>query len=133
MTSETTDRATDRPTDRVGQFKAEIAEMKLKTGRSRTEGMIETLGVILMVAGIAIALGAYAASLNVTATPGTNVDVLDSNSYMPLAVAGLATSVTGGFLFLRYSLARFLRFWLLRQSYEQRVAIDEASSAARDS
>ena len=106
--------------------------MKLKTGRSRAEGMIEILGVILMVAGIAIALGAYAASLNVTATPGTNVDVLDSNSYMPLAVAGLATSVTGGFLFLRYSLARFLRFWLLRQSYEQRVAIDEASSAARD-
>jgi hypothetical protein len=132
MTSETTDRATDRPTDRVGQFKAEIAEMKLKTGRSRAESMIEILGVILMVAGIAIALGAYAASLNVTATPGTNVDVLDSNSYMPLAVAGLATSVTGGFLFLRYSLARFLRFWLLRQSYEQRVAIDEAS-VARDS
>ena len=123
---------TSQPIDRVGQFKAEMAEMKLKTGRSRAEGMLEILGVILMVAGIAIALGAYAASLNVTATPGTNIDVLDSNSYMPLAIAGLATSVTGGFLFLRYSLARFLRFWLLRQSYEQRVAIDEAS-AGRDS
>ena len=132
MTSEPTNPATDRPTDRVGRFKAEMAEMKLKTGRSRAEGMLEILGVILMVAGIAIALGAYAASLNVTATPGTNIDVLDSNSYMPLAIAGLATSVTGGFLFLRYSLARFLRFWLLRQSYEQRVAIDEAS-AGRDS
>jgi hypothetical protein len=119
---------TSEPTDRVGQFKAEIAEMKLKTGRSRAEGMVEILGVILMVVGIAIAVGAYAASLNVTATPGSNVDVLDSNSYTPLAIAGLATSVTGGFLFLRYSLARFLRFWLLRQSYEQRVAIDEASA-----
>jgi hypothetical protein len=132
MTSQSPDRQTDRPTDRVGQFKAEIAEMKLKTGRSRAEGLVEILGVVLMVAGIAIALGAYAASLNVTATPGTNVDVLNSNSYMPLAIAGLATSVAGGFLFLRYSLARFLRFWLLRQSYEQRVAIDEAS-AGRDS
>jgi hypothetical protein len=122
---------TNGPTDRVSQFKAEIADMKLKTGRSRTEDVLQTFGVILMVAGIAIALGAYAASLNVTATPGTNVDVLDSNSYMPLAIAGLATSVVGGFLFLRYSLARFLRFWLLRQTYEQRVAIDEAA-AARD-
>jgi hypothetical protein len=122
---------TNGPTDRVGQFKAEIADMKLKTGRSRTEDLLQMLGVILMVAGIAIALGAYAASLNVTATPGTNVDVLDSNSYLPLAIAGLATSVVGGFLFLRYSLARFLRFWLLRQTYEQRVAIDEAA-AARD-
>jgi hypothetical protein len=125
MTSQPTNRAGDR----VGQFKADIAQMKLKTGRSRAEGLLQMLGVVLMVAGIAIALGAYAASLNVTATPGTNVDVLDSNSYMPLAIAGLATTVTGGFLFLRYSLAKFLRFWLLRQSYEQRVAIDEASEA----
>ena len=123
---------TSQSPDRVSQFKAEMAEMKLKTGRARVEGMVEILGVVLMVAGIAIALGAYAASLNVTATPGTNVDVLNSNSYMPLAIAGLATGVAGGFLFLRYSLARFLRFWLLRQSYEQRVAIDEAS-ARRDS
>jgi hypothetical protein len=114
--------------DRAEQFKAEIAEMRLKTGRARMENLLQLLGVILMVAGIAIALGAYSASLNVTATPGTNVDVLDSNSYTPLAIAGLAISVTGGFLFLRYSLAKFLRFWLLRQSYEQRAAIDDASS-----
>jgi len=127
MTSEPADRPVDRPVDRVAQFKAAIGEMKLKTGRSRAEGMLQILGVILMIAGIAIAVGAYAASLNVTATPGTNVDILDSNSYLPLAIAGLATSVTGGFLFLRYSLARFLRFWLLRQTYEQRLAIDEAA------
>jgi len=114
--------------DRTEQFKSEIAEMKLKTGRARSESMLQLLGVLLMVGGIALALGAYAASLNVTATPGTNVDVLDSNSYLPLAIAGLAISVTGGFVFLRYSLARFLRFWLLRQSYEQRTAIDEVAA-----
>ena len=114
--------------ERAEQFKTEIAEMRLKTGRARMENLLQLLGVILMVAGIAIALGAYSASLNVTATPGTNVDVLDSNSYTPLAIAGLAISVTGGFVFLRYSLAKFLRLWLLRQSYEQRAAIDDASS-----
>ena len=116
--------------NRAEQFRAEIAEMKLKTGRTRTENLLQLLGVVLMVAGIVIALGAYSASLNVRATPGTNVDLLDSNSYLPLAIAGLAMSVTGGFVFLRYSLARFLRFWLLRQAYEQRVAIDEVSGRA---
>ena len=116
--------------NRAEQFRAEIAEMKLKTGRTKTENLLQLLGVVLMVAGIAIALGAYSASLNVTATPGTNVDLLDSNSYLPLAIAGLAMSVTGGFVFLRYSLARFLRFWLLRQAYEQRAAIDEVSGRA---
>lgn len=121
--------ATDRQgsSDRADQFKAEIAEMRLKTGRAKAENMLQLLGVILMIGGIVLALGAYAASLNVTATPGSNVDLLDSNSYLPLAIAGLAISVTGGFVFLRYSLARFLRFWLLRQSYDQRVAIDEAA------
>ena len=123
MTTETNDRAE--------QFKAEIAEMRLKTGRSSAEHALQIVGAVLMVAGIALALGAYRASLNVTATPGTNVDVLDSNSYVPLAIVGLAISVTGGFVFLRYSLAKFLRFWLLRQVYEQRVAIDEATSRAK--
>jgi len=116
-------------TDRAEQFKTEIAEMRLKTGRANAERLLQILGVVLMVAGIAIALGAYRASLNVTTTPGTNTDVLNSNSYTPLAITGLAMSVVGGFLFLRYSLARFLRFWLLRQVYEQRAAIDEASAS----
>jgi hypothetical protein len=119
---------TSEPVERVEQFKSEIADMKLKTGRSRADGLLQLLGVILMVGGIALALGAYAASLNVKTTPGSNVDLLNSGSYVPLAIAGLAMSVVGGFVFLRYSLARFLRFWLLRQTYEQRVAIDEASA-----
>ena len=116
-----------RSNDRAEQFKADIAEMKLKTGRTGAERLLQLLGAALMVAGIAIALGAYSASLNVTATPGTNVDLLDSNSYIALAIAGVAISFTGGFLFLRYSLARFLRFWLLRQAYEQRAAIEDAA------
>jgi uncharacterized membrane protein YidH (DUF202 family) len=119
---------TSEPTDRVDQFKAEIAEMKLKTGRTRTDRTFEIVGAVLMVAGIVIAFGAYAASLNVKAAPAGNIDVLNSNSYIALAIAGLAVSVMGGFVFLRYSLARFLRFWLLRQTYEQRVAIDEAAA-----
>jgi hypothetical protein len=106
-----------------------MADMKLKTGRTGAERAFEVLGAVLMVAGVVVAFGAYAASLNVKATPGTNVDVLNADSYIPLAIAGLAVSVMGGFVFLRYSLARFLRLWLLRQTYEQRVAIDEAAGA----
>jgi hypothetical protein len=124
---------TTESNDRAEQFKAEIADMKLKTGRARSESLLQLAGLVLMIGGIVLAFGAYAASLNVTATPGSNVDVLNSNSYIPLAIAGLAISVTGGFVFLRYSLARFLRFWLLRQSYEQRAAVDEAAGQRAES
>jgi len=118
----------DRPNDRVAQFKTEIAEMKLKTARTNVENVLLITGIVLMVVGIALSFGAYSASLNVTATPGSNVDILNSNSYTPLAIAGLALTVAGGCLFVRYSLARFLRFWLLRQIYEQRIAIDDAAA-----
>lgn len=113
--------------DRMIRFTAEVAEMKLKTGRTRTEHVLQVVGVVLMVGGIVLALGAYAASLDVAATPGTNVDVLNSNSFEALALVGVATSVVGGFVFLRYSLAQFLRFWLLRQSYDQQRAVDAAA------
>ncbi|WP_421118710.1 hypothetical protein ACE2AJ_15275 [Aquihabitans daechungensis] len=36
-----------------------------------------------------------------------------------LAVFGLSLAVIGMALFLRYSMGRFLRFWLLRLIYEQ--------------
>ncbi len=110
---------TNPTNDRMAQFTAEVAEMKLKTGRSKVEHSLQVLGVVLMAAGIVVALASYRASLSVVATPGSNVDLLDSNSYEILALAGVATSVVGGFVFLRYSLAQFLRFWLLRQSYER--------------
>lgn len=113
--------------DRMIRFTAEVADMKLKTGRTRTEHVLQVAGVVLMVGGIVLALGAYAASLDVAATPGTNVDVLNSNSLEALALVGVATSVVGGFVFLRYSLAQFLRFWLLRQSYDQQRAVDAAA------
>jgi hypothetical protein len=118
------------PTNRADQFKADIAEMRLKTGRANVENILQIVGVVLMIGGAVIAFGAYRASLNVTATPGANVDVLNSNSFTPLAITGLAISISGGFLFLRYSLAKFLRLWLLRQVYEQRAAIDEAAGQA---
>jgi hypothetical protein len=111
--------------DRADRFKAEIAQMKVQTARPKVENVWLVVGLVLMAGGIALALGAYAASLNVTATPGTNVDLLDSNSYLALAITGAGVTIAGGFLFLRYSLARFLRFWLLRQIYEQRVARGE--------
>jgi hypothetical protein len=125
-----TETVNDAP-DRADRFRADVAAMRLKTGRSDAELRLQILGVVLMIAGVAVAFGAYRAATNVTATPGTNVDVLNSNAYIPLAIAGLAISLSGGFVFLRYSLARFLRFWLLRQSYEQQAALDEAAGRTR--
>jgi uncharacterized membrane protein YidH (DUF202 family) len=127
MTDTNTAETATGTSDRMIRFTAEVADMKLKTGRTRPEHVLQVVGVMLMVGGIVLALGAYAASLDVAATPGSNVDVLNSSSYETLALVGVATSVVGGFVFLRYSLAQFLRFWLLRQSYDQQRAVVAAA------
>ena len=127
--TETPTTATETRSER---FRAEMASMRVKTGTAHREAPLQALGVLLMVAGVVMAFGGYQASLSVKATPGTNVDLLSSNSYLALAATGIALTLVGGFVFLRYSLARFLRFWLLRQSFEQRVAIEDAV-AGRDS
>ena len=115
------------PSDRVARFDAEVSAMKLKAGRSGQERLIVSASVVGMVGGLVLAIVAYSASLNVTATPGSNIDVLDSNSYQILALFGVGLSVVAGLVFLRYSLAQFLRFWLLRQSYEQQAAVRAAA------
>ena len=68
-----------------------------------------------MVAGVAISLVAYLAS---TGEAFTN-DILE---LLILCGFGIALAILGAAVFLRYSLARFLRFWLLRLIYEQQDA-----------
>jgi LPXTG-motif cell wall-anchored protein len=77
-----------------------------------------------MVAGIVIAFLAYAGS-------GSLSDSRDVQTQTTLAIAGLALAVGGGFVFLRYSLGKFLRLWLLRQMYEGQAHIDQVVEAVK--
>jgi hypothetical protein len=115
---------TTTPT-RVDQFKTDISDMKLKTGTANKEGSLQVLGVILMIVGIAIAIGSYVSST------GQDID-LDQNELIIFAIAGLCITVAGAALFLRYSLAKFMRFWLLRQMYEGQSHIDQVVDAIRE-
>jgi hypothetical protein len=104
--------------DRIDEFKSDIAAMKLKTGSASKEQPLLVASVLVMLAGIVLAIVSFFSSANQS-------DVRDQNELIILAITGLAISVVGAALFLRYSLAKFLRFWLLRQSYEQQAAIEE--------
>ena len=97
--------------DRVDRLQTEAAQLGVKSGNHQRDGMLQTVGLVLMVAAVIVVLIAYSASL------GSN-DPRDIQSFIVLSVGMLAMAVLGGALFLRYSLSRFLRFWLLRQLYE---------------
>ena len=102
---------------RVEEFKAEIAEMRLRDPATGRDRQLLRLGVVLLVVGVVLAVVAYFMS-NGTTNP------LSQRDAIILALAGVTVSIAGGALFLRYSLATFLRFWLARLIYEQQTQTD---------
>lgn len=102
---------------RANAFRTEIAEIGIKDPATARERRLRSLGVAMMVIGLLIAVASYFGS-NGTTNP------LGQRDYIVLAIIGLTTSVIGVGLFLRYSLASFLRFWLARLIYEQQAQTD---------
>lgn len=100
------------PAGRREQFEEEIAAVRIRTSKAEAEQRFALLGLVALVAGAVICLVAYIAS-------GGQSDTRDVISSVILALLGVSVSIIGAALFLRYSLARFLRFWLLRLIYEQ--------------
>lgn len=107
---------------RVEDFRREVAEMRLRdpaTGRDRT---LLRLGIVLMVVGVAAGIVAYVGS------HGSD-NPLEQRDYLVTAVAGASVTFVGAALFVRASLAQFLRFWLARLSYEQQTQTDRLVAA----
>ena len=108
--------------ERVERFKAEAAELNRKAGSQSKEGVLQAVGALMMVAGVVVSLIAFMASTGLEAEG----DIMEM---IVLAIAMLAVAVTGAAMFLRYSMAKFLRFWLLRQMYEGQAHVDQVVSA----
>jgi uncharacterized membrane protein len=103
--------------ERVDEFKQEIAAMKVRDPATGRDRVWLRIGIALMVVGLGLVIGAYFMSHG-TSNP------LAQNDALVLAIIGLTSAVIGGAIFLRYSIASFLRFWLARFIFEQQTQTD---------
>ena len=110
--------------ERVERFKAEAAELNLKAGNTGREAQFQALGALLMFVGVVGSLIAYLGATGAGAT-GDVVEMVG------LGIFFLTLGVVGSAIFLRYSLAKFMRFWLLRQMYEGQAHIDQVVEAIK--
>jgi hypothetical protein len=110
--------------ERVEQFTAEIAEMKLPDTATSRDRTLLRVGTVLMIAGVVVAVVAYTISHD-TRNP------LQQRDALVIAIIGLSVTVLGSALFIRYSMAQFLRFWLARLSWEQQAQTDRIVDAFR--
>ena len=94
------------------QFEEDIAAVRIRTGKAEAEQRYTILGLVAVGAGIVVCVLAYFASTGQS-------DTRDVISSVVLALLGVAITIAGAAVFLRYSFARFLRFWMLRLIYEQ--------------
>lgn len=103
--------------DRVEQFRQEVADMRLRDPATSRDRLWLGIGIALMLLGVVLAIFAYPLS------HGTTND-LQQRDAIVLALCGVVSAVVGAALFLRYSIAAFLRFWLARLIYEQKAQTD---------
>src|SRR5919109_1836279 len=109
--------------DRIERLQSEAARLDVARSGSR-DGLFQTVAVVAMVVGVVGAFIAYQASLG-------SDDPRDIQSFIILAITMLGLVIIGAAVFLRYSLAKFLRFWLLRQLYEGQAHVDELVAGLR--
>lgn len=99
---------------RATEFVAGLPQVADSTGRETTFARV---GMVVMVIGLIVAI------IAVILSQSSN-NPLDQNTQMTIAVAGTAATVFGGVIFLRYSLGRLLRYWLLRMLHEMHSGSD---------
>lgn len=105
-----------KDSDRIEEFKTDIEDMKLKSSSQKERGL-QIFAVLLIIGGLITSFSAYFSSTH-------QEDIRDQNELIVLAIASLGLILIGSVMFVRYSMAKFLRFWLLRQFYEGQDHID---------
>jgi hypothetical protein len=107
---------------RLEQFEEEIRRLRVKGGNAEPERKLVVLGVVAVVAGFVVA------AIGIGMVRGAE-DSLSQGDGLAQTILGVAIAVVGVVLWARYSLSRYLRYWLVRQIYEDRAATDRVVDA----
>jgi hypothetical protein len=109
-------------TQRIEQFRAEVADMKLRDPATGLDRLLVRLGVVGLVTGIGFGAAAWFIS------HGTR-NPLQQRDAIVVGLLGVTIAVVGGALFVKGALAQFMRFWMARLCYEQQAQADRIAAS----
>ncbi len=107
----------DTQPDRIEQFKADLAEMKISDPSAARDQIAARVGLGVMGVGVVLTLVAYGLS------HGTQNDLAQRDAII-VALIGLALVASGAVFYLKGTMTSFLRFWLVRDLHERRAQTD---------
>ncbi len=118
----------DNPTSenpvRIQQFREDMDRLKLKGTGGSSERWMLVVGALLAIAGVVLGILGAVNTINAGDSPTDQRAFIASGSLL-----GIVLVIAGATLFLRFSLGRFLRFWLIRLVYEARSDTDRVVDA----
>ena len=106
---------------RLAQFQEEVTKLKLKGGGANPERTGATWGIGLGIVGAIIVVIAW-----LSGKGGNTAAKLDAEV---AAILGLLIGLVGLALWVRNSLTRYLRYWLIRLIYEDREQTERLITA----
>lgn len=109
--------------DRIAAFTEEIGQLKLRSAKADRDRVLFALGCAGLVGGVVLAVAG-----GIRASGTTNA----ADQWAAIATGsliGLALVIAGAALFVRYSMTRFMRYWLVRLVHEQRTETDRLIAA----
>ena len=104
---------------RIDQFRSEVADLDIKTPADSGERTYLLIGIVLMVLGGGLIFAGY------WGASGTGVLAEQIPYVLSGGFLGLGVMLVGAAMFVRYSLSRYLRYWLIRTIYEERAQTDK--------
>ncbi len=122
MTEET---VSDESSPRLQEFQTQVDDLRLSGGKANPERMAVRVAIALFVVAVAIALIAYFTSTGAS-------DSRDQNDAIILALVGVVIALGAVGLFVRASITRYFRYWLVRLVYEDRANTDRLIEALKD-
>jgi hypothetical protein len=108
------------PAARREAFEAELSRIKGASTGGPLDARLATVGVVTVVVGAVVILACYGQARSFD-------DLRDQIEVVVLAFLGLGLMVFGSVLYLRSSMTRFMRYWLLRLIYEQRAGGEDGT------
>ncbi len=117
---------------RLAEFSQKVGDLSVTGGRANPERTGMRLGLALAVVGIVVAvLGAIVRRGDIEAGDASALltELVRAGNGTIYVVLGLSLTLLGGLIWLRNSLTRYFRYWLIRLIYEDRANTDRLIAA----
>jgi hypothetical protein len=110
---------------RLSEFQEEVAKLKVTGGGANPERLAERWGIGLVILGFVIAILSWWSAMDAD-------NFADIHRSAIAALIGIGLAIVGIVLWIRNSMTRYLRYWIIRLVYEQREQTDQIVDAVRE-